>query len=101
MRRYTTPTLPVFVQGIDLTEFDVYVTLAQRTHVKTVNADDMEYNEEGNTRINVDLSQFETAEFREGAIKLQVNWVDTEGKRYATNEATIQMCGNLLEEVIA
>lgn len=101
MRRYTTPTLPLIVQGIDLTGADVWVTLAQKAHIITVDDANMELDEDGNTVISVDLTQFQTAEFREGTMKVQVNWIDELGRRNASNEALITVDGNLLDRVLS
>lgn len=101
MRRYTTPELPLIVQGVDITDCDVYVTIAQKTHVLTVDDAAMELDGDGNTVITVDLSQFDTAEFREGSAKVQVNYIDGQGRRNATEEAVITIGGNLLDKVLS
>lgn len=101
MRRYTTPVLPLIVQGVDITDCDVYVTIAQKTHVLTVDDAAMELDGDGNTIITVDLSQFDTAEFREGSAKVQVNYIDGQGRRNATEEAVITIGGNLLDKVLS
>lgn len=101
MRRYTTPELPLIVQGVDITDYDVYVTIAQKTHILTVDDAAMELDGDGNTIITVDLSQFDTAEFREGSAKVQVNWLDGQGRRNATEEAVITIGGNLLDKVLS
>lgn len=97
MRRYTTPTMELVVQGIDLTGCDVYVTLWQQGDEITtrVGADDMARDDEGTT-ITVGYTQEQTASLDEGRAKVQVNWVDGEGRRNATAIAAIQVSGNLL-----
>ncbi len=99
-RRYTTPTPPLIVRDMDLTTYDVYVTITQGAHSLTINDVAMEIDEGGNTVITFDMTQFATAEFREGSAKVQVNFINGQGKRNATNEAVIKIGGNLLDRVI-
>jgi len=101
MRRYTTPTLELVVQGIDLTGYEVYVTLCQQGDEITtqVAPEDMAHGEDGTT-ITVDYTQEQTASLEEGRAKVQVNWLDGEGRRNATNIATVRVDGNLLGRTV-
>jgi hypothetical protein len=89
--------MELVVQGIDLTGCDVYVTLWQQGGEITtqVGPEDMARDDEGTT-ITVGYTQEQTASLDEGRAKVQVNWVDGEGRRNATAIAAIQVSGNLL-----
>lgn len=101
MRRYTTPTVELAVQGIDLTGCEVWVTLEQRGDEITtrVGADDMAHDDEGTT-ITVGYTQEQTASLDEGRARLQVNWLDADGRRNATGIATVEVAGNLLGRTV-
>lgn len=101
MRRYTTPTLELVVEGIDLTASDVYVTLSQQgTEVTTrADADDMSC-DGADTTIVVAYTQEQTASLAEGRAKVQVNWVDAESRRNATDVASVKVTGNLLGRTV-
>lgn len=100
-RRYTTPVPPLIVSGMDLTTYDVYVTISQGSHSLTIEDAEMELDADGNTIITFDMSQITTAEFREGPAKVQVNFIDDQGRRNATNEAAVTIGGNLLDRVLS
>ncbi len=104
MIRYTTPILPLEVEGIDLTQNeDVYVTLEQGC-IELTKKDDlsMSYDSETNiTSISFMLTQEETAAFSlNRAVGVQVNFINEAGVRDATNIATIPVMRNLLDKVI-
>lgn len=99
MRRYTTPTVTVEVEGVDLTTSTVLVTFQQRNNRLTVEGPSMTLQGE-DTIISVPLSQLQTGGFSEGSIEVQVNWLDGYGHRDATTVAAIQVERNLLAEVV-
>ena len=99
MRRYTTPTVTVEVEGVDLTTSTVLVTFQQRNNRLTVEGPSMTLQGE-DTIISVPLSQLQTGGFAEGSIEVQVNWLDGYGHRDATTVAAIQVERNLLAEVV-
>lgn len=104
MIRYTTPILPLEVEGIDLTQNeDVYVTLKQEC-IELTKKDDlsMSYDSETNiTEISFMLTQEETAAFAlNRPVDVQVNFINEAGVRDATNIATIPVMRNLLDKVI-
>lgn len=101
MRRYTTPTIEVTVEGVDLTGCEIWVTLWQQgTEVTTrPGANDVAY-DGSDTTITVGYTQEQTASLDEGRAKVQVNWVDGEGRRNATAIAAIQVSGNLLGRTV-
>lgn len=103
MRQYTTPLQTMFVQGYELTESDkVYVTYADKTreHVLTV-TDPILTHEDDGTTVKVHLTQEQTGLFAANEIvSVQVNWINEDGERMATNVANITCRENLLKEVI-
>ena len=105
MIRYTTPILPLEVEGIDLTENeDVYVTLKQNDVELTKRGSDLtvQYNGESDiSTITFSLTQEETAAFNlNKAVDVQVNFINASGVRDATNIAIIPVLRNLLDKVI-
>ena len=105
MIRYTTPILPLEVEGIDLTDNeDVYVTLVQGSIELTKRDSDLtiEYSAETEiSTITFSLSQEETAAFSlTKAVDIQVNYINASGVRDATNIAIIPVLRNLLDKVI-
>lgn len=99
MRRYTTPTVTVEVEGVDLTASTVLVTFQQRSNRLTVEGPTMTLQGE-DTIISVPLSQLQTGGFAEGSVEVQVNWLDGYGHRDATTVGAIQVERNLLAEVV-
>ncbi len=99
MRRFTTPTLTITVEGVNLTEQEVMVTFRQRIRTFTIESPTMELVDE-DTVISVPLSQLQTGGFSEGSVEVQINWLDGYGHRDATTIGTIQVERNLLAEVV-
>lgn len=105
MIRYTTPILPLEVEGIDLTtNEDVYVTLEQGSLELTKKGSDLTILYDAETDISTitfTLSQEETAAFAlNRPVDVQVNFINASGVRDATNIATIPVMRNLLDKVI-
>lgn len=90
MKRYTTPTITVTLQGIDLTGCDIYVTYKQGSKL-TLTIWDVDYEFDGtDSIISYTLSQEQTAMFKAGSsATIQINWVTPAGKRDATDEKPI------------
>lgn len=99
MRRYTTPTLHVKIQDVDISDMSIYVTISQYENTVTLDNPTATYIG-GNTELELDLSQVDTSGFIAGKAKIQINWKDAEGKRNATTIKTIHIDDNLLKEVI-
>ena len=99
MIRYTTPTITLTVEGVDLTTSTVLVTFQQRSNRLTVEGPSMALQGE-DTVISIPLSQLQTGGFSEGSVEVQVNWLDGYGHRDATTVAAIQGECNLLAEVV-
>lgn len=105
MIRYTTPILPLEVEGVDLSENeDVYVTLEQGGLELTKSGSDLTilYDAESDiSTITFTLSQEETAAFNiSKSVAIQVNFINSSGVRDATEIATVPVLRNLLDKVI-
>lgn len=99
MRRYTTPTIELTVEGHDLTASDVYVTMRQQGRELTIEDADVAL-DGGDTVITFALTQEQSATFREGRARVEVNWVDADGFRNATSIEELAVTPNLLNRVI-
>ena len=99
MRRFTTPTVELTVEGVDLTDSDVYVTIWQKGRELTVEDADVTLDGEG-TVIAFALTQEQSATFHAGSAKVQVNWIGTDGHRNATTIEEMSVTQNLLNRVI-
>lgn len=100
MRRYTTPTVELIVEGVDLTEYTVYVSFVQGRHALNIEGAECSLDEDGNTVVAVSLTQLQTAGFQEGAARVQVNWLDLAGNRNATEIGKLSIEPNLMEETL-
>ena len=106
MINYTTPTISLVVEGINLSSRDVYVTLEQGRHKLTKKNADLIITTETiqqitNTNIYFTLTQEESASFDFNKnVAIQVNWINSSGVRDATEIKAISVMRNLLDEVI-
>ena len=106
MINYTTPTITLTVEGVDLTPHDVYVSLEQGTHELHKTGNDLTittdtHGQVTDTIITLVLTQEESASFNVGkAVNVQVNYVTADGVRDATEIKTVNVMRNLLDEVV-
>lgn len=98
MIQYTTPTDELIVKGADLTGCEVWVSYQQGRRELDIEATDVSYDGH-DTTITVELTQQQTASFKQGAVEIQVNWISPQDKRNATTIAKQEVLGNLLERV--
>lgn len=100
IRKWTSPTQELTVEGINLTSADVYVTFRQDGNTLTFSGEDltMAYTEP-DTTITVHLTQEQTGAFNSKLILVQVNWVQ-DGQRNATNIVSFKPMENLYKQVI-
>ena len=107
MIQYTTPTISLTVEGVDLTSQEVYVSLEQGTTELTKSGTALTLDSETigrttNTLISFVMSQEESASFRYNLpVNIQVNWINSSGVRSATEIKSIPVMKNLLDEVIS
>lgn len=102
MINYTTPTISLTVEGVDLTGQEIYVSMEQGSVELTKTDADLTVSyADDNTEISFTLSQTESAMFRiNRSVEIQVNWISESGVRAATQIATIPVMRNLLAEVV-
>lgn len=106
MINYTTPTISLTVEGVDLSGMDVYVSLEQGQKELTKTGDSLLIEpiageETTDTSIVFTLTQEESASFDFGkSVSVQVNFINASGARDATEIKTIPVMRNLLDEVI-
>lgn len=120
-RRYTDASFTLLVRNTNLTNASkIYVTFSQY-QPEDVLADDVEHMYSGglntkvtesvlcsnrtynspNTVLIVGLNQTKTAKFKNGYLRVQVNWLDSSGNRHATVVKKIRHRPNIQEEVIS
>ena len=106
MINYTTPTISLIVDGVDLSGMDVYASLEQGSKELTKTGDELIIEpivgeETTDTKITFTLTQEESASFDFGKrVSVQVNWVSSSNVRDATEVKTIPVMRNLLDKVI-
>lgn len=102
MRRGTTPTYALTVDGFDLTDKTVYVTIAQGTRKITLTNDRLAItsDETGSSAI-FELSQAETLAFKNGSASVQMRFIDSAGEAWATDIGSLSIDPVLLEREIA
>lgn len=102
MINYTTPTISLIVEDVDITAHDIYVTLVQGTNelIKT-GSDLIVSTDDGDTSIIFTLTQEESASFDyNNRAAVQVNWITSSGVRSATEIKSIGVMRNLLDKVV-
>ena len=98
--RYTTPTftLTFTEQTLDLTHAEkVFVTFQGNGVNFTKDGEDLSVEEK---KIDVFLSQEESGSLPDGPVRVQANWMNPDGRRYASTIATVMVSPNLLKKVI-
>ena len=98
MRRFTTPTIDLTVEGHDLSGAETFVTFRQGPRKVTFDGLTATYDGADST-VSVSLSQLQTAQFQPGVIDVQVNWVEG-GQRNATEIRQVEVGQNLLDEEV-
>ena len=100
MISWTTPTVPVTINTalLESNRCEVYGTFSQRGRRVTIEPTSMTVDSENNkTTLYFDLSQLQTAGFRVGETKVQVNFIDWMGYRAATKKESVYIGSNSLE----
>ena len=99
MIRWSTPTQPIIVRNVDLTQMaSVVVTFAQGCLRVSIEDPPMSYDDEtDSTTLLPTLTQLQTAGFCAGRVDVQVNAIDTDGLRVPSDIATLHVGNNLLD----
>ena len=101
MYRYTTPTLPITIDGLDFDDvslFRIAIEQGSTEILKVVNADDPSVDAQHKT-IYVPLTQEETAGFKDGTVQIQARIKFTNNSVLATNKVALSV-KDVLDEVI-
>lgn len=103
MVNYTTPTISLIVEGVDITQHDIYVTIEQGKTELIKKGSDLIVSKDGeDTSIILTLTQEESAMFDyNNRAAVQVNWITSQGVRSATEIKTIRVLQNLLDKVVS
>ena len=100
MIRYTTPIIPMTVDA-DLTGFTIKVSFTQGSQKVTKVVTEIEV-EDDVTSFSVPLTQQESGKFSATSqVQVQVNAIDANGTRLATDIEMINIFENLLPEVLS
>ena len=101
MIRGTTPTFTLIINGYDLTEMTVHVTLTQGDTAITLTGNRLAtaFDDESST-IVFRLTQEETLSLKKGTALIQVRFVDAAGEAYATEDQRLSVDPVLEEGVI-
>lgn len=102
-RKYTTPTKRIRVKGVDLTRMRVWVTFAQKKLLKAITKVDCPMELDGeDTIVSVTLTQSDTAKLHiDESVEIQVNYMDANGNRQATDAVSEPVTDNLLRKVLS
>ena len=101
MYRYTTPTLPITIDGLDFDDVNLFRIAIEQGNteiLKVVNADDPSVDTEHKT-IYVPLTQEETASFKDGMVQIQARIKFENNSVLATNKVSLPV-KDVLDEVI-
>lgn len=101
MYRYTTPTLPITIDGVNFADVDYFRIAIEKGNTEllyVINANDERVDAQHNT-INLALTQEESALFSEGYAQIQARIRYTSGSVQATNIGSVSV-KDVLDEVI-
>ena len=107
MINYTTPTISLTVEGVDISTADIYASFEQGRTEMTKSGTDITvttdtHDQITDTIVTMTLTQTESALFAfNKPVSVQVNWIFANGSRDATEIKVIPVMRNLLDEVIA
>lgn len=101
MIQYTTTSIAFTVSDIDLTDKHVWVTLSDSKHKLTFENPQMSYSDP-DTNIVIQTRQEDSGRFPAGThLKVQVNYMTSDGVRKATSKGVITVEENLLDKVLS
>ncbi len=101
MLQGTTPVYELCIEGYDLTDKSVYVTISSGCKKVTKTGDDLAIAYDGEkSLVYFSLSQEETLSFEVGNAKIQVRFISEGGEAFGTETVTVKVRGSLLKQVI-
>lgn len=102
MIQYTDAPFTITVDDADFTAAqEIHVTVAQGEDVYFDLSESNTVQVIGRSELLVELTQAQTGAFKDNEVaKMQVNWIDANGKRKATVVSSIKIKRNLLKGVI-
>lgn len=105
MYQGTTPSIPIILEGINLTEARVYLTLfdeqKKKEHEFVSGTDFMTEFDGTNTVTYLTLTQELTLELGTGICSIQARWIFPDGVAGATQKTGVQIQGVLKKGVIS
>jgi hypothetical protein len=99
--RYTTDVMTITLRDLDLTNHKVLVTVSQGSANAVTITNPPRTVEDGDTTLYVSMTQQQSGALTAGRAKMQVNWIDSNGNRGATDTIDVVVGENLLPEVIS
>lgn len=102
MVRWTTPTFTLTVKNVNLTGYQIYVTIKQGESVVTIDYTDVTLNIVAeNSILSFTLSQQDSAKFDfRNKANVQVNAINSDNHRVATDIMEIDILANLIDKEI-
>lgn len=101
MYQGTTPALTMQVEGADLTDKTVFVTIRCGNYSLTKTGEDVAVSyADGNSTVVIRLTQRETLLMQEPTATVQIRFVDENGNADATNKADFEVQESLYSAVI-
>lgn len=100
--QFTSPPLGVLVKGVDITEYNAYVTIEQLDVEFTISGNDLSMTAtDDGTEVTFSLTQEQAGQFSPKLpAEIQVNWMEG-NVRKATKITKVSVYNNLLDEVIS
>lgn len=101
MYQGTTPALTLNVEGANLTDKTIFVTIRCGNYTMTASGDDVAVSyAEGVSTVVIRLTQQQTLQMRESTATVQIRFVDENGNADATSKATFDVESVLYHAVI-
>jgi hypothetical protein len=103
MYRGTTPTIPITIKGVDLSEAKLYLTFANKAHHQITLECPRDFNMTFNgtdTVGEVTLTQKQTLELSATPYDVQIRWITSNGIAGVTTMQTVNVSDVLLKGVI-
>lgn len=102
MRKGTTPTVRMIVEGVDLTGAAVYAYIGHGNVMYRLTGNGLTVTFDGtDTIVETVLTQAQTLSLKAGTARVQVRWVDEFGHAGATDIADVDVNPILKNEVIS